>query len=298
MHTAFRPSRSLPGARPLRRAAVVGATTAAAVLLFAGPALAHITVTPDSAQAGSAATLTFHVPNEEARASTVKVDVQIPTAHPIAQLLVKPVPGWSIVVKTITLAKPVTTDDGTFNSAVSEVIWSGGQIRPGQFQDFTISADPLPEGIGKLVFKAIQTYSNSDVVRWIDLQQPGRHEPEHPAVTVTLTSARQAPAAAVATASASRGSSADGIARLLGIAGLLVALLASLVALTVRRRNRRPLAGIGQGAATRQPADVLAGAKPAPRRDQSPPAGQPARRSQAPARTKTAAKRPRSGRGG
>lgn len=298
MHIALRPSRSLSGARPLRRAAIVGATTAAAVLLFAGPALAHITVTPDSAQAGSAATLTFHVPNEEAKASTVKVDVQIPTAHPIAQLLVKPVPGWSIAVKTITLARPVTTDDGTFNSAVSEVIWSGGQIRPGQFQDFTISADPLPEGIGKLVFKAIQTYSNADVVRWIDLQQPGQQEPEHPAVTVTLTSARQAPAAAVGTATASRDSSTAGIATVLGLAGLVVALLAILVALTVVRRNRRLLTSVPAGAASGQPAGVLVGAKPAPRPDQGPPGSKPARRDQAPARTKTAAKRPRSGRRG
>lgn len=136
--------RSLPRARTLRRTAIVGAASAAAVLLFAGPALAHVTISPDSAPAGGTAELTFRVPNEEAKAYTVKIDVQIPTDHPIAQLLVKPVTGWTATVKTITLAKPVTTDDGTFNQAVSEVIWSGGKILPGQFQDFSISADPLP----------------------------------------------------------------------------------------------------------------------------------------------------------
>ena len=54
--------------------------------------------------------------------------MQIPTDHPIAQFLVKPVPGWTASVKTITLAKPLVTDDGQFTQAVSEVIWSGGQI--------------------------------------------------------------------------------------------------------------------------------------------------------------------------
>ncbi|HEY7142832.1 MAG TPA: YcnI family protein [Streptosporangiaceae bacterium] len=269
----------------MRRAALVGTASAAAVLLLAGPALAHITVTPDSAQAGSAAVLTFHAPNEEAKANTVKVDVRIPTAHPIAQLLVKPVPGWSISVKTITLAKPVTTDDGTFNSAVSEVIWSGGQIRPGQFQDFTISADPLPQGISKLVFKAIQTYSNGDVVRWIDLQQPGQPEPDHPAPTLTLTTGSQAPAAAVSSSTASGGSSTDGMARVLGIAGIVVALLAGLVALTVARRRPAGPGNTPAGAANGQPGDRAQGGSKAAGR-------------QVPAGTKASAKRGQSRRGG
>src|SRR5215472_15816105 len=117
--------RSLPCARTLRRTAIVGAASTAAVLLFAGPALAHITVTPDSAPAGRATELTFRVPNEESNAYTVKIDVQIPTDPPIAQLLVKPVVGWTATVKTITLKQPITTDDGTFSQAVSEDIWSG-----------------------------------------------------------------------------------------------------------------------------------------------------------------------------
>ena len=173
--------------RFLLRAAVAVPAAAAAVLLLAVPALAHITVTPDAAPAGSAAVLTFHVPNEEAKADTTKLDMKIPTDHPIADLLVKPVPGWTISLKTITLAKPIVTDDGKFTQAVSEVIWSGGKIAPGQFQDFSVTADPLPDGAGTLAFKALQTYSNGDVVRWIDLPQRGQPAPDHPAPVITLT---------------------------------------------------------------------------------------------------------------
>lgn len=310
MSIALIPPRLIPRGRAVRRASVIGVTTAASVLLFAAPALAHITVTPDSVPAGSAAVLTLHVPNEEAQADTVKVDVQIPTDHPIAQLLVEPVPGWNVAVRTITLAKPITTDDGTFSQAVSEVIWSGGRILPGQFQSFTISADPVPTGVSQLVLKAIQTYSNGDVVRWIDLQQPGQPEPDHPAPAVTLTTATAPVAASHASAAPAKPGS-DGLSRALALAGLLVAVLAGLLALTAVRQSRRLTAGIvvpagitaaddRAGTAGAQASDrPLAGAKAAARRDQAPADTKPsARRNQVPAGTKASGRRPQSRRRG
>jgi uncharacterized protein YcnI len=258
----------------LRRVGIVGAATTATLLLFAGPALAHITVTPDTVVAGSTDVLTFHVPNEEAKADTVKVDVQIPTDHPIAQLLVQQVPGWTASVKTITLTKPIVTDDGKFTQAVSEVIWSGGKIAPGQFQDFSISADPMPTGESQVTFKAIQTYSNGDVVRWIDLKQPGQPEPDHPAPSVALTTGTTTATSSTKATTASAGSSSDGLARVLAIAGLLLAVLAGLLALTVVRQARR-LAGITASVTSVTPAEprepVSAGQKSAARRSQPQP---------------------------
>jgi periplasmic copper chaperone A len=242
MSFALAPSRAFLTSSTLRRVVIVGAGSTAALLLFAAPAFAHITVSPDSVPAGSTTELTFHVPDEESTASTVNVDVLIPTVHPIAQLLAKPVPGWTATVKTIKLPKPVTTDDGTFTTAVSEVTWSGGKIEPGQFQDFSISCDSLPDGAGQLVFKAVQTYSNGDIVRWIDLSQPGQAEPAHPAPTVTLTSATAPTRTSSAGTTASSGS--DGMARGLGIAGVVIGLLACVLTLTVLRRDRRPAVGV------------------------------------------------------
>src|SRR5580698_5196589 len=142
------------------RAAIVAGGAVLGVLALAGTAFAHVTITPASVPQGSTAELTFKVPNEESSAATVELQLQVPTAHPIAQFLVKPVPGWTISVRTVTLAKPIVTDDGSFSTAVSEVTWTGGKILPGQYQDFSVSADPLPSGVGQVVFKAIQTYSN------------------------------------------------------------------------------------------------------------------------------------------
>jgi uncharacterized protein YcnI len=236
------------------RAVIVTAASLFAVLALAGPAFAHVVITPSSAPAGSAAELTFRVPDEETRAATVELQVKIPTDHPIAQLLVKPVPGWTVSVTTVTLAKPITTDDGTFDSAVSEVTWTGGKILPGQFQDFAVSADPLPSGISQLAFKAVQTYSNGDVVRWIDLTQPGEPAPEHPAPILTLTTGTTGDPAAgttdgtadgTAAASGARGSGGGDVtvAILLGAAGFaagLAGLVAGLGAWRASRRASRP----------------------------------------------------------
>ena len=262
-------------ARALTRTAIVGVVATAGLLLFTVPAFAHITVTPGSAQAGSAAVLTFHVPNEESKADTTKVDVQIPTDHPIAQLLVQPVQGWTISVKTVTLAKPLVTDDGSFTQAVSEVIWSGGSIAPGQFQNFAISADPLPQGISNVTFKAIQTYSNGDVVRWIDVAQPGQPEPDHPAPVLALTtgSAAAAPAGAAAPAAAAS-SGSDGTARGIAVGGVVIGLLGlALAGLSWRRGRAAVRTGLsdpvldGQGLAM---ASSVAKPGPQPRRTAAP----------------------------
>ncbi len=267
--------------RVLSRAAIACAAAAAGIVASAIPAFAHITITPGSASPGSAAVLTFHIPNEEAAAYTTRVDMRVPTDHPIAQLLVEPVAGWTISVRTITLAKPLVTDDGQFTQAVSEVIWSGGRILPGQFQDFSLSADPLPQGAAQLTFKTIQTYSNGDVVRWIDVTAPGQPEPDHPAPQLTLTTgaglaggtaaAAAPPASAVPPASGAT-SASDGPARAIAVGGVLVGLLGLALAglcwrtakaLTARELPRPALNGDGPAVAGPQSAGA---ARSAPRR--------------------------------
>ena len=51
--------------------------------------------------------------------------------------------------------------------------------------EFDISAGPLPE-VDQIVFKALQTYSDGDVVRWIDEPTAGV-DLEHPAPVLKLT---------------------------------------------------------------------------------------------------------------
>jgi uncharacterized protein YcnI len=171
---------------------MVTAVAAAVVLLGAGTAGAHVEVTPSSLPKGGEAVFSFSVPNEEENANTIVLEVTFPTKFPIASVLVKPMTGWTITTETAKLAKPITTDDGTVTEAVSKVTWTAlpnQGLAPGQFDLFTVSAGPLPKKTSKLEFKALQTYSDGTIVRWIDPTVKGTPEPEHPAPTLTLTKA-------------------------------------------------------------------------------------------------------------
>ncbi len=133
----------------LRRAGAVTALAAAGVLAAAGIASAHVTVHPDSyAKGATDGVLTFRVPNEEGTASTTKVQVFLPTDHPVLGVLVSPRDGWSAKVTNTKLKTPVKTDDGTISDAVSEVTWTGGKIDPGHYEDFDVAFGQLPEDTG------------------------------------------------------------------------------------------------------------------------------------------------------
>jgi uncharacterized protein YcnI len=171
------------------RLAVLAALVVGVLALVALPAGAHVSITPSSAPKGGFEVLSFNVPNEQDDANTVKLEVQFPTKYPIASVRTQPMPGWTAAVEKSTLAKPVRTDDGEVTEAVTKVTWTAtaGGLQPGEFDLFTISAGPLPTKTNKLTFKAIQTYSNGDVVSWIQQTVKGAPEPEHPAPTLTLT---------------------------------------------------------------------------------------------------------------
>jgi uncharacterized protein YcnI len=130
------------------------------------------------------------VPNENDNASTVKLEVVVPTQAPIANMSVKPVPGWTAAVEKSKLATPIKTDDGEVTEAVSKITWTASRadsaIKPGRFLEFEVSAGPLPE-VDHIVFKSLQTYSDGDVVRWIEEPAADGKEVEHPAPVLKLT---------------------------------------------------------------------------------------------------------------
>lgn len=163
------------------------AVAAGAVLAIAPMASAHVTVNPGEAAPGSFAALTFRVPNEQQDADTTSVEVNLPTDHPIAGVSVKPMAGWTYKVETTKLDTPIKTEDGDEVSEVpSKISWTGGTIKPGEFQEFEISAGPLPDDVDQVSFPTIQTYSKGEPVRWIDKTVEGQDEPEHPAPTLKL----------------------------------------------------------------------------------------------------------------
>ncbi|MFE9368818.1 YcnI family protein [Streptomyces sp. NPDC006711] len=217
--------------RSRTRIALVGSLAAGSVLLLSGTAFAHVTVQPEGAAAkGGYAVVDFKVPNERDNAKTVKLEVDFPTDHPLASVMPQPVPGWNVEVTKSKLDKPLTVHGKQINEAVTKVTWSGGAIEAGQFQKFPLSVGSLPTDTDQLVFKALQTYDNNEVVRWIEEAKKGAAEPANPAPTLQLTAAAgqggAAPAADTsATAqktAATSSSDTDNTARILAVVGIVV----------------------------------------------------------------------------
>ncbi len=165
------------------------AMVALAIGAVAAPASAHVTVNPGEASKGGFTKLAFRVPSERPDADTTKLEVSFPVDHPLAFVSVRPVPGWTYRVERQKLATPIKSDEPgeeDVTEYVSKITWEGGKIAPGEFQEFEVSGGPLPDDADELVFKAVQTYSSGEVVRWIEEAGPGGAEPELPAPVLKL----------------------------------------------------------------------------------------------------------------
>jgi len=219
-----------------RLTAITGAAALLASLLLATPAWAHVTVHPQSVHAGASdIELVFRVPNERDDADTVALQVYFPADLPLATVDVLPLAGWTERVDTRTLSTPIQTDDGPVSRVVADITWTAtaGGIAPGQYEDFTVAAGRAPSTPGAVVFKALQTYSSGEIVRWIQVATSQDPQPDFPAPVLTVTPA--APADAVAGAGTGSGDA-------LAVTALIVAgvALAGVVALFVLRRGAGP----------------------------------------------------------
>jgi uncharacterized protein len=222
---------------------LVPAALLALALLAPAVAQAHVTLQPTEAPEGAYTVLDVRVPNESESENTTKVAVQFPEGF--GEVSYQAVPGWNVKVVHQKLKKPIQTDDGPVTEGVREIIFSGGKLPPGQFQDFPLSVQIPGKAGEELTFKAVQTYEK-EVVRWI-----GAPESEHPAPQVLVTPPVEAGQSTAADASG--GEAAGGAAagssessdsggsddKGLAIAALVVAVIALLGAAAAVFGSRR-----------------------------------------------------------
>lgn len=190
---------------------------------FPAAAQAHIQVSPSAVAPGDAAKFTVLVPGER-DSETVKVELQMPRA--LLPFSYEDTAGW----------KRRLVKAG--NGSVERVVWTGRTASDG-FTEFAFLAG-TPDKAGELQFKALQTYADGTVVRWIGA--PGSDNPAA-VVKVDASAAKQnaggeseasgggAPAATLAAAHADDGGSSNTLPIVLGAAGLLLGLIALVVAL-------------------------------------------------------------------
>ena len=236
----------------------ITALIALATLIAPATAAAHISLHPNTIPAGAFATLDVRVPGEQEGAHVTKVDMLFPPGFTGVDY--ENVPGWSTRVIEAKLATPIKQDGETIDTEVSQVVWTWagvlGKVDNAQFINFPLSL-AIPENTaGKaLEFRTVQTYSNGQVVHWIEPSLTAEHP--SPRINVTAkggvirdvagheagpeagqTGASQstsaAPSAAVAKSSA-------GASKGLGLAALIIGalgLIAGLAALLMARRTR------------------------------------------------------------
>ena len=231
---------------------------AVAALILPTTAQAHISLHPNTIPAGAFATLNVRVPGEQAGAHVTKVDTLFPPGFTGVDY--ENVPGWTARVIETKLAKPAVEDGETIDTKVSQIVWSWtgplGRVEDGQFIDFPLSL-AIPSGATgqALEFRTVQTYSNGQVVHWIDPSLSA----EHPAPRINVTAkggviedvageeagpapgqtagtgqSAQAPNQTATTTTTGAGKTLGIIALILGALGLI----AGLTALAASRRHR------------------------------------------------------------
>ncbi|KOU39799.1 YcnI family protein [Streptomyces sp. NPDC060334] len=231
------------------RVSFAAALAAGSVLVLSGTAFAHVGVQPGEATKGGYAVINFKVPNERDNASTTQLEVNFPIDQPLTSVMPQDVPGWTVKVEKSKLDKPLTVHGKQINEAVTKVTWSGGKIEAGKFQQFPVSVGKLPENADQMVLKAIQTYDNNEVVRWIEEAKEGAAEPQNPAPVLKLVAAKAGDdhhAAGDAKAGEAKSddkahdeaakSGSDTTARALGIAGIVIGLGGVAFGIASRRR--------------------------------------------------------------
>lgn len=214
--------------RHLARAALLP-VVGGVVLLGAGSASAHVSVTASETGAGAHTVLTFSVPHGCDGSPTSAIRIAMPegivAATPTRQ------PFYDVKKVMRKLDEPITDAHGNeITERVAEVVYTAKTPLPdGERDTFEISVQ-LPDAAGKTVnFPTIQQCVKGTTA-WTEVPADGEsgEELESPAPNVTISEAAgdsHSHGAASSDSSASAGSADDGDGKGLAIGGLVTGLL-------------------------------------------------------------------------
>ncbi|MDX3799186.1 DUF1775 domain-containing protein [Streptomyces sp. AK04-3B] len=160
-----------PSARAGRRLVLAGALALTATLALASPAAAHAEVEADKPQAlAENVTLSFVSEAESDSAGFTDVRVVLPEGIAPSDITLDEGPkGWKLT------------------AAADGYTLAGPALKTGVDAEYKIKVRQLPN-VKELVFKTVETYSDGEVSRWIELPTGGK-EPEQPAPVLKLKAA-------------------------------------------------------------------------------------------------------------
>ncbi|MBX6745385.1 MAG: YcnI family protein [Acetobacteraceae bacterium] len=162
---------------------------AAAGILLAIPAQAHVTLDPASAPAGSFVRAALRVPHGCNGAATTRIAVEIPegiyTAKPM------PKPGWRLTIerRPPQAAHAAHAAHGHHEEEeVARIIWEGGRLPDDQYDEFVLMLQVPNEPGGTLFLPVTQGCEGGRSDAWAERPAPGQqaHDLAHPAPAMRL----------------------------------------------------------------------------------------------------------------
>jgi periplasmic copper chaperone A len=217
----------------IRKLAVVAVVVTGVVMLTAGAAFAHVEIERDGEVSGQGVVkATLSVPNESHTIGTKTIELVFPTTPKLTTATAESADGF-----TATVNKDPAGD-------ITSITWTGGQITGEDKAEFPLTLGDFPAGTKTAEFKALQTYDDGTVVRWIEPTPASGEEPEHPAPVLYVKGEAPHEDAADASGAATTGhqdsdSHDDGMSAGAIVAIVLgVIILAALIVFLVMRARR------------------------------------------------------------
>jgi uncharacterized protein YcnI len=154
----------------IRKLAVVVVVVTGVVMLTAGAAFAHVEIERDGeVTAQGVVNATLSVPNESKTQGTKTIELVFPASPKLTTATAADANGFTATVKKDSAG------------AVTSITWTGGTITGEDEKSFPITLGAFPADTKTAEFKALQTYDDGTVVRWIEATPASGEEPEHPA---------------------------------------------------------------------------------------------------------------------
>ncbi|WP_137846356.1 YcnI family protein [Microbacterium sp. 2FI] len=229
-----------PSNTPARAGRTLALGTAAGIALAVGVPLAasaHVTVTPDAAEAGAYSVLTFAFSHGCETSPTTALTIGIPDG--VDSLAPQIEPGWSI--------ESVGADEGI----PTQVVYTAdAPVESGLRATVTLQVKFAEDAAGEtLAFPVLQTCTEGET-DWSELAEAGAdpHDLEAPAPVVTVgeiaadahgDDGGHENSAAAGDAAGSEGEAASPLPVILGTGGLVLGAAALVVAIAALRRSRR-----------------------------------------------------------
>ena len=147
--------------------AITRSATLVLGLFAATPALAHVTLKTQQAQANSLYRATFRIPHGCDGASMTRFIVRLPDS--VTEARPMPKAGWTLR----TVPRGEAPDGHGAVPPLAEIIWEGGRLEDAHYDEFVVRLR-LPDRPGELFYiPVVQECEDGKTAAWVEIPEPG-----------------------------------------------------------------------------------------------------------------------------